>query len=85
LLSLGGEDDDCGRPDIRHLLAAVPQLLHNHILLPGHHGGALHPGTLPGHLLAGHEQLHVQSHYILLDEFAVSSSPLDCHFIWLQD
>lgn len=70
---LGGEDDDSGRPYIRHLLAALSQLLHRHILLPGHHGGPIHPGALLGHLLAGNEQFHVQSHYILLDELTVSS------------
>lgn len=73
IFRLGGQDDDCCCTNIRRLLATLPHVLHRDLLLPRHHGGAIHSGTVFGYLLAGNEQFHVQSDYILLDEFTVSS------------
>lgn len=67
----GCEDDDGSGGDIRSLLAALPRLLHHHVVPAGADERALHPGALPGHLLARHVQQHVQPHHLLLDEFQV--------------
>lgn len=67
----GRENDDGRGVNLRHLLAAVSRLLHSALLHPRLDQRAVHPGTLLGHLLAGHEQLHVQSHHLLLDELEV--------------
>lgn len=69
----GSEDDDSGGDHLRSVLAALPALLHLDRLLPVHHQVRIHPGNVPGHLLAGNEQLDVQSDHLLLDECEVRS------------
>ena len=71
ILSGGEDDDDCGR-DIRCLLAAATHLFPGDQPVRVDCGPVLHPTCLSGHLLACHEQLHVQPHHILLDECQVS-------------
>lgn len=68
----GGQNDDCGGGHIRRLLAAAARLLHQHVLLPGDQQVGAHIGGVSDDLLAGHEQHHVQSVHLLLDEPSVS-------------
>lgn len=68
----GSEDDDYRSNNIRSLLATVPFVFHHDIDVSGHNNVPAHPGNLFGHLLAGNEQFHVQSHYLLLDECQVN-------------
>lgn len=71
IVPTGGENDDGGRWDFRRVLAAVPRLLHRDVAPARNHLVLVHPRGLPRHLLAGHVQLHVQPHHLLLDEFQV--------------
>ena len=64
----GRQDDDRRRRHLCRLLVSPTRLLPHHEPTPGvddYSSGATH---LPGCLLAGHEQLDVQPHHILLDE-----------------
>lgn len=71
-MSVGGENDDLGGGDIRHLLAAVSRVLYRRLLLSGAEQLGTNTGGVFGHLLAGDEQLDVQSDHLLLDESTVS-------------
>lgn len=53
------------------MLATLPHLFHPDILLSGYNAATVYTGTIFGNLLASYEQFHVQSNYILLDEFKV--------------
>ena len=66
--SAGGEDDDSGGDHLRRVLAAAACVLPADVHHPRHDGDGLRAAHLPAHLLAGHEQLHVQPHHLLLDE-----------------
>lgn len=70
-LCAGGENDDRGRVDIRRVLASIPHLLHSGVIRAADHRNQIHPGGVPGHLLARHVKLHVQSNHLLLDELPV--------------
>jgi hypothetical protein len=70
----GGEDDDRGGDDLRRVLAAVPHLFHHLVAHARDQRDVIHPGAVPGHLLAGHVQFHVQPNHLLLDELQVPSA-----------
>ena len=73
-LCAGGEDDDCGCVDICRVLAAISHVLHSDVIHAANHQRQLHPGSVPGHLLARHVELHVQPDHLLLDELQVRPS-----------
>jgi len=75
LFSAGGEDDDRGGGDLRRLPAAAARQLHRGQPAPARDRVRLVPAAVPGHLLAGDEQRHVQSAHLLLDERQVTD---DC-------
>lgn len=65
---LGSENDDGSGDNLRSVLASLPAVLHHSFLPSQNHQVQVHTGNLLGHLLAGHEQLYVQSDHLLLDE-----------------
>ena len=73
-LCAGGEDDDCGCVDICRVLAAISHVLHSDVIHAANHQRQLYPGSVPGHLLARHVELHVQPDHLLLDELQVRPS-----------
>lgn len=82
--SVGCQDDDCCRHHLRHLLVAVPHLLHHIVALPGDQPVATHSRSVPWHLLASYVERHVQSHHLLLDEFQVAPSFALCPIQYLS-
>ena len=58
-LCAGGEDDDRGCVDICRVLVAISHLLHPVVTHAADQQRKLHPGSVPGNLLARHVQLHV--------------------------
>nr|XP_014286994.2 uncharacterized protein LOC106687555 [Halyomorpha halys] len=68
-----GSDVHHGDRHFRHMLAALPRLLHLRLPQPLGHLQHLHPSPLPRLLLAGHVQRHGQPHNLLLDEQQVQS------------
>lgn len=70
-LSTGRQDDDCCRDDIRHLLAALPHLLHRFVAVSRNQSVVAYSRNLPRDLLAGHVERNVQPNYLLLDELEV--------------
>lgn len=79
-LSTGRQDDDCCRDDIRHLLAALPHLLHRFVAVSRNQSVVSYSRNLPRDLLAGHVERNVQPNYLLLDELEVL---LPLHYISL--
>lgn len=67
----GCEDDDRGGNNIRGMLASVPFILYYDIDIPHNYRIRTHSRNIPGHLLVGDEQFHVQSDNLLLDECQV--------------
>lgn len=72
-LFTGCQNDDSRSGNLRSVLATIPSVFHSDVILPRDNKFTVHPGVLLGHLLACHEQLHVQPHHLLLDERKVST------------
>ena len=64
----GGKNDDHGSVDLCYLLATSARLFHRNDLGPYHRESDLHTAAVSVYLLACHEQFHVQSYHLLLDE-----------------
>ena len=74
IVSLAGcKDDDRRCYHFLPVLAAHARVLPGDERVPAGDPLPQHPPDLHRHLLAGHEQLHVQPHHLLLDERQVST------------
>ena len=67
------QDAGCPHPDLRHLLAAVPRLLHLRQPQPRRDEHEAHPAHLSRVLLVRHDPLNGQPNRLLLDEQKVTN------------